>query len=428
MTFDEAVRHIGSLHRFAAKPGLSRMTAIVERLGHPQRSYPVAHITGTKGKGSTTAMLAAMLRAHGFRVGGYFSPYVFDIRERIQVDGEMVSHDDFARLAAEVLPVTEEAARVFGPPTEFEFKTAMGLLHFAQSNVDFACIEVGIGGRLDSTNVVDGAVSVITNVGLDHTHILGETTTLIAGEKAGILRAGRPCISAVDDLDARRVIQDRCRELGSPLVPVGFAGVGEAAIQVLESDSTFVVRTPKREYGDLKLRMPGRYQFLNAACAMGAAEALEGVNELALDPDLVREGLLSAFVPGRMQIVRHNPTVILDGAHNAMASQALADELERIPHEKLILVVGMAVGHSPREFLEPLAKLAPQVVATQPEGARAQRAEAVAEAAAELGLDAEVVTPSQSAALLALEKAGERDLVVVTGSFYTVGDMSGVQW
>jgi len=361
MTFEEALTYMQGLQRFGIKLGNERFEALMNRMGNPQREFGVAHVAGTKGKGSTTAMIAAILQAHGFRVGSYFSPYVYDVRERVQVNAEMIAQDDFAGLVAEVIPHVEAInEQGLGETTEFELKTAVAFNHFANEHVDFAAVEVGIGGRLDATNVVNPLVCVITNIGLDHTHILGDTVEKIASEKAGIIKPGVPIISAVDDMKAQDIITRTAIHCRAPLSLVRECKKGvDAASQTVYwngDGEEFEVRTKFADYKALRTRMHGRYQWVNAACAIAASECLIRPRGRLLSPDLVRDGLASAYLPGRTEIVRRNPTIILDGAHNALAARALAAEIRKLPHERLFLVIGMVGGHSPHDVLAELAE------------------------------------------------------------------------
>ncbi len=429
MNYDQALAYMQGLRTFGIKLGNERFEALMARLGDPHRRYGVAHVAGTKGKGSTTAMIAAILHAHGFRVGGYYSPYVYDVRERVQVDGEMISRDDFARLITQIVPHVDALnATPLGQTTEFELKTALGFTYFAERAVDFAAVEVGLGGRLDATNVVTPLVSVITNIGLDHTQVLGGTYAKIAAEKAGIVKPGIPLVTATDKPSAFEVIRQAAFERNAPFLRV-VAGEPDRhpepdEIHWFPMDDTFTVRTPERDYTQLHLRLGGDYQRRNAACAIGAIETMAHRRRFTVDIEAVREGLLIAYLPGRLEIVRRNPLVILDGAHNTLAARALASEILHLPHRRLLLVIGMASGHEPKGVLKALAPLAAHIYATQPTCARGLSAEEIAHVARDYSPEVTIVTPPLAAARAALEQAAPDDLVLVTGSFYTVGDVS----
>jgi dihydrofolate synthase / folylpolyglutamate synthase len=428
MEFEQALEYMQSLRRHGIKLGNERMEALLARLGDPHRALRCAHVAGTKGKGSTTAMIAAILQAHGFRAGGYYSPYVYDVRERVQVEGEMISHRDFAALVTRIAPhVADLAQTPIGSTTEFELKTALCFRHLANEHVDFAAIEVGIGGRLDATNVITPLVSVITNIGLDHTHILGDTHAKIAFEKAGIIKPGIPAITAADHPDALATIRRIAAERDATLTRVTLADdpavAGEPAISVIPQGDVFTVRTRSGDYSDLALRLRGGYQRLNAACAIAAVEHIADDAGFAVRTDAVREGLRVAYLPGRLEVIAERPTVVMDGAHNALAAEALAREIARMLRGRLLLVVGMATGHPPATVLEHLAPLASTVYATRPVYSRGLPEDETADAARAWCGDVRIVTPPLEAARLALSDAGPDDLVLVTGSFYTVGDV-----
>jgi dihydrofolate synthase/folylpolyglutamate synthase len=426
MTYADAVRFMSQLRRFGMKLGNERMEELLRRVGDPHRKFGVAHVTGTKGKGSTTAMIAALLHAHGFTVGGYFSPYVYDLCERVQLDGRNISRRDFARLVARLAPHIAEISRgPLGPVTEFELKTALGMLYFAEKQADYAAIEVGIGGRLDATNVVEPLVSVITNVGLDHAEVLGSTISAIAFEKAGIIKPGAPVVTAVHDPEALPVIVRTAVDARVPLYHVAEAGQPVSGQPIVWSGrhDRLYVSTPRRTYSDLSLHLVGRHQCANAACAIAALEAIADARGFTVEYDAVRRALASVTLPGRFSILRESPTVIADGAHNGLSAEALAASIREVCYDRLILVVGMLRGHDPHEFVRALAPYASVVIATQPTWRRAQDACVVAAVAREYCADVRIAFPPVKAARLAISQAGANDLVLITGSFYTVGDV-----
>ena len=445
MEFEEALHYMEGLIRFGWKLGNERFEALCARLGNPQERYSVVHVAGTKGKGSTTALTAAVLQHSDHRVGSYFSPYVFDVRERVQVDGAMISREDFARLVTLARPHIEALARTdLGQTTEFELKTLIGFLYFAEQRVDYACIEVGIGGRLDATNLVKPIVTVITNIGLDHTQILGDTHALIAAEKAGILKPGIPCFTAVENAEALEVIERIAAERGVPLARVR-QGSAEGPTQdpaqvhwnlekpggdpISPHHARFRVATPQRVYPELDLRMHGLYQRFNASCAVAAAESALQSNGHTLSVEAVRSALATTILPGRMQEItlRNGTRLILDGAHNGIAAAALEGPItahrqqQRI--QRLLLVVGMVGGHDPAEVLAPFAAEAAQIYVCQPNWKRALPAEEIADAARRFTAQVQVIPDVAEAVHAAIAEAGANDLILVTGSFYTVGEV-----
>lgn len=445
MEFEEALHYMEGLIRFGWKLGNERFEALCARLGDPQNRYRIVHVAGTKGKGSTTALAAAVLQHAGYRVGSYFSPYVFDVRERVQVNGALIPHADFARLITLARPHIEALAQTdLGQTTEFELKTLLSFLYFAEQNVDYACIEVGIGGRLDATNIVHPTATVITNIGLDHTQILGDTHALIAAEKAGIIKPGIPCFTAVDNAEAREVIERIAAERNAPLTHIRQGDVdaptGDPA-QVFWSieanadptlsphQAPFRIATPQHLYTDLKPRMDGLYQRVNASCAVAAVESALQSQGRTLPVEAVRTALASTILPGRMQEIslRNGVQMILDGAHNAIAAAALHGPVTafrtRYQIRRLLLVIGMVGGHDAAEVLAPFAPEAAHIYACQPDWKRAQPAEEIAAAARQFTPNVTVIPRVAEAVQAAIAEAMPHDLILVTGSFYTVGEV-----
>ena len=427
MDFDEALTYLQGRLRMGVKLGNDRFLALLDRLGNPQDRLRVIHIAGTKGKGSTTAMVASVLSIAGYKVGAYLSPYVYDVRERVQINGEMISREDFARWVSVIQPHVEALEGTeLGATTEFELKTAIGLCYFAEQAVDFAVLEVGLGGRLDATNVISSPlVTVITNIGLDHTEILGETLGAIAAEKAGIIKEGISCVTGVPvGGEAWQVIERICRERDAPLI----------SIQPPSDDArSLTLTTDRRTLRGVQLQLRGAFQAQNAAAALTALDSI-GLEALPLVPnEVAQRGLEAAWVPGRLQQVSEEPTVVVDVAHNEISASALADALRtyfQAESRRVILVVGLSRNHDPEAFLKPLAGLNPAaLIATQP-ACRPRPAEDIAFAAQALGLPniATVESSVLDAVRSALNQARPDDLICLTGSFYTVGDVPPAFW
>jgi dihydrofolate synthase/folylpolyglutamate synthase len=429
--YDQAVTYMQGRIRFGEKYGNERFEELLRRLHNPQNQFSAIHIAGTKGKGSTTTFAANILRTAGYRTGSYLSPYVYDLRERIQIDGEMIPKADFARWVATIRPHIEaiDSATDHGPITEFELKTAIAFCYFAEQQVDYAVVEVGLGGRLDATNVIPPPlVGVITNIGFDHVEILGNTLELIAAEKAGIIKTGSVCVTGIEDGPAYDTVEAICCQRDVPLIRVR-PGQGWHT----DIDHSLSITTASRQIFGLNLRLRGQFQHANAALAVATIDAAAIPR---IDDHIVRLGLESAFAPGRLEIVQESsPTVILDSAHNELAARVLADSLVsdfRADDRPLILVVGMSHRHDPTELLQSLLnRLTPTAfVATEPMF-RPHSAQAVADAATKLGIrNVAIAAPVPAAVRLAISKAdGLQDaIVLVTGSFYTVGDIPPSMW
>lgn len=438
--FQDALNYIYGLTALGWKPGLERFTALCERLGSPHKKLNAVHVGGTNGKGSTTAMVSAILQNAGYRVGTYYSPYVYNIRERVQLNGQMISEEDFTRLINIIRP---EAAAIgetdMGHPTEFEVKTALGFLYFVEQNVDYAVLEVGLGGRLDATNIVTPLVSVITNVTLDHMDRLGNTVAEIAGEKAGIIKENGHVVTAASDPEAFKVIAGVCRERNAALWYVhptdnSYTHFAIAAIDtehpelprlfdIGRAGDGLVVDGMSAAYADLTVRMQGNFQRINAATAIGAVEVLQQKGA-HVPESAIRAGLKTAYLPARLEVLRRNPTLVIDGAHNLDAARRLAAAIkDQFQYDRLILVMGMVSGHSIENVIGTLAPMADKFYATAADSTRAASASSIAEAAGKYCPDVTIVEPVPAAVRQALAAAGENDLVVVTGSFYVINEV-----
>jgi dihydrofolate synthase/folylpolyglutamate synthase len=420
-SYEQALAYLDDhtdLERLAAgtwdAPTLDRMRALAELLAEPQHAQPAIHVTGTNGKGSTVRMLSALVAAHNLSVGTYTSPDLERVNERLSRNGEAIDDDAFA----EAVGAVGDLEGLSGiRPHRFEILTLAALRWFADLPVDAAVIEVGLGGRWDATNVVDAAVAVVTNVGLDHTEVLGPTREHIAREKAGIVKPGSTLVLGETDPallpifegegPARLVLRDRDFACTENLVAVGGRALG--------------ITTPLARYDDVFLSLHGAHQGDNAALAVTAAEAFF---DRPLDDDVVREALGAVSVPGRFEVVGRSPLVVLDGAHNPDGARAASATLADFGFGgERLLVVGMNKGRDPLQMLQLLdAAQARAVVATAVDFPRAMPPEEIAEAARTIGVDVEIVRDVPSAVQRAVGLAGEDDLVLVTGSLYVVGE------
>ncbi len=438
MKFEEALQYMEGRLRFGWKLGNDRVERICEQLGNPQWTYPVIHIAGTKGKGSTTALCASILRSAGYKVGSYFSPYVYDVRERVQIDGQYIPREAFGQMIAELRPYVDAFDdSELGPVTEFELKTLLAFLWFAHEKVDIAVIEVGLGGRLDATNIVRPIVTAITNIGLDHTQILGDTPALIAAEKAGILKQGIPAFTASANREALQVIE---RIAGERSVPLAYVRKGNADTPTKDPKEVYWQIAPKESpplapvniateqqvYSRVQVSLTGEYQRENAALAVALAEkSIERMGG-TLSSKAVSQGLAQIRLPGRFEVLAlpNNITVVLDGAHNGMAAEALAGALEAFPARRTLLVMGMLTGHEPEGVLQALCPRATRLYTCAPQWKRAFH---VAELTSKAKTFMRDVTSHESVPLAvqsALRDAKTGDLILITGSFYTVGEAS----
>jgi dihydrofolate synthase/folylpolyglutamate synthase len=398
----------------AAARRLDRVGQMVEYMGDPQAAYPIVHLTGTNGKGSTARMATALLRARGLSVGTYTSPHLERLNERIARDGDPISDDE---LAAALSAVAALEPLLDTRPTYFEILTAAAFRFFADVAVDVAVIEVGLGGRWDATNVADGQVAAVTNVALDHSETIGPTLADIAFEKAGIVKPGSSLVLGETD----ESLADIFRAAGAQEVVERDRDFGCLENKLALGGRVLDLYTSRLQYPGVFLAAHGSYQGDNAAVALAAVEAFFGG---PLPYERVVEGMAAVRIPGRLEVVGRSPLCVLDGAHNPAGARAAADAVNEAfgAVEGRVLVVGMNQGRDPHEMLQALnAKAARLVVTCPPPSPRAIPAAPVAAAAEALGVAAHAVDSVPEAVDLALADASVDELVLVTGSLYVVG-------
>lgn len=412
-------------------PDLTRIAALMDFLGSPQLAYRVVHVAGTNGKTTTSRMIEALLREAGLGVGLTTSPHLHDVRERIRVHGEPLSIERFIETYDDIAPFFDLVeAQVGGAPlTYFEVLTAMAFAAFAEAPVDAAVIEVGMGGHWDCTNVVQPEVAVITPIGLDHQHFLGETLREIAWHKAGIIKPGCVVVCAEQQPEVMEVIAERCAEMGAALLVEGVDfGLMERAIAV--GGAQLAIRGLGGEYRDLLVPLHGRHQARNACLALAAVEAFfgAGVAGRTLDFDLVQAAFASVTAPGRLEVVKRNPTVIIDAAHNPHGAKSLATALvDEFAFDRLCLVLGIFADKDVAGFLEVLEPLCDHLICTQSSSPRALPAAELAQHAQLLGYDSVVEQPNLLDAIdVAIAYADSFDReehsvgIVISGSVVTV--------
>lgn len=415
MTPQEALRAIDALEKFGIHLGLERIGACLHALGEPHRAWPCLHVGGTNGKGSTSLLLASALSAAGYRTGLYTSPPLECFGERIRVDGALLDDGFVPGLYEAVLRAGREHPGA-GGLSQFEVITAMAFLHFARVPVDAAVVEVGLGGRLDATNVVVPEVAVVTNVGLEHAEHLGPTPEAIAGEKGGIVKPGVPLVTGAEG-GALEVLREAAASRGCA---VRVRGVD---FHVSPGAGGLEYRGPRWRLSGLELGLLGGFQRDNLALALAALEVLEE-RGWRLPEDAVRRAVREARWPGRLEVLGSGPRVVLDGAHNPHASRVLARSLrEDLSYARLWLVLGILGDKDARSILADLVPLAHRVVVTRSASSRAREPEEIERLARELRSGELKAVPTVSAALdWALERAAPGDLVCVTGSLTIVGE------
>ncbi|MGD1151828.1 MAG: folylpolyglutamate synthase/dihydrofolate synthase family protein [Syntrophales bacterium] len=406
------VEHLDGLKRLDIRFSLDPISRFLERLNNPQNAYGTVLVGGTNGKGSIAAMVASALSHGGFRVGLYTSPHLIDVRERIRIDGEMISREDMDAWVEIVKAHSTENL------TYFEFLTAVAFLYFHRRKVDLAILEVGMGGRLDATNVVSPLVSVVSNISLDHTEYLGRRLEEIAWEKGGIIKNGGVCITAVKQRRLQKLLEEICRTRGATIYSLG----REMTIDT-HPDGSFSYRGIGMRYDNLVCPLKGRHQIENAAVALGVIEAL-AMKGFGVDDDAVFKGIHDVKWEGRLEVIEHSPTVLLDGAHNAGGASTLARALrEEFSYKKLIFIFGVLKDKDYKAMLKKLLPLGDRLILTSPDTERAMPPEALLPVAKQYLRRIEVVKNSREALKRALSIADQNDLICVTGSLYLIGEI-----
>ncbi len=397
------------------KPGLERTRALLDALGCPERALKFVHITGSNGKGSTAAMLASVLTAAGYRTGLFTSPHLYRFNERFQLDGAPIPDAALASITDRVLAAAETLPE---HPTEFELMTAIGFLRFAEAHCDIVVLEVGLGGRLDSTNVIPAPeAAVITNIALEHTALLGDTLAAIAREKAGILKSGSRAVLYAQTNEVGEVIERVCVEKNIPLTVTD-----PAQLRVLAS-SPEGHRFTYRGGRELRLALLGDYQLRNAMTVLDTVEALRAQG-WSISDDAVAVGLAAARWPGRLELVRRAPDFIIDGGHNPQCAQALADALRGLyGGKKLIFLVGVLADKDWQAMLRAVLPLAERVLTVRPESERAKSETELADWVHAQGVPAEAHPTIADAADAALALAAPDDVICAYGSLYSVGEL-----
>jgi len=434
MNYDAAVRYLLSLGRelaaptqaAAAKFDLENITVLTERLGRPDRAYSIAHIAGTNGKGSTAAFLESILRHAGFRTGLNTSPHLERINERIRFNGEEMGDEAFADTFTRIQRLIEEllaAGKLRAHPTYFECVTAMAFEAFARARVEFGVFEVGLGGRLDATNILSPVVTIITRIDFDHENFLGHSLREIAREKAGILKREVPVVLAEQHPEAREVVLARAAELGCPVIETSQTfridqesmqdGILHACVTELSSGTSLEIAPSLR----------GRFQLENALNALAAARLLQD-RGFRISDQSIRQGIAGAAWPGRLEKLQSSPDVYLDGAHNPGAARELAKFLgQNFTGRKIWLLYGALRDKAVDEIAGQLFPHAAEVIFTEPRTSRSISASRLAEIAAHHASHFRVVSSAEQALDLALEEVAPDDAIFITGSLYLVGQL-----
>jgi dihydrofolate synthase/folylpolyglutamate synthase len=452
LSYNQALDFIHGLNVFGTKLGLHNITKLLELLGNPHEGIKIIHVAGTNGKGSTCAMIDSIFRSAGFKVGLYTSPYLEVFNERMRVNGENISNGDLARLTDKVREtVIYMRENNLGSPTEFEVVTAIGFCYFKEQAVDFLVLEVGMGGRLDATNVVTPVVSVITPVSLDHQQYLGNTLTDIAREKCGIIKPGIPVVTGPQEPETMKVIEEISNSKGCSLTKVINTEVNippyMISYRLVNNDvksMIFDLKTPQNSYLGLEIELMGRHQLDNAATAVGVVEELRFTG-IDIKRNAIYSGLKEVKWPGRLEILNERPTILIDGAHNIAGVKTLKQTLvQHFSNKKKILVLGILKDKDYKEILKDIVTVADIIISTAPENPRALSAAKLSDIISDLFNDTVIRVDSRDAGIdknacsamsikvyteenieaavkLAHSLAAPEDMIIFAGSLYLIG-------
>jgi len=403
---------------------LDRMEKLLSFVGNPHRKLAAAHIAGTKGKGSTATMLARMLEANDYSVGLYTSPHVVDLHERIAINGKNISDSELLGLINRIYAPVEKMAK-YDAPTFFEIFTAMAFMYFIDKKVDIAVIETGLGGRLDSTNVIEPAVVGITSISIDHQNLLGSTIDSIAREKAGVIKKGIPVVTVTQDPAAMKEIKKAATAAKAPLMVTGkdidFSYRFESSREH-GPHTRICLTTPTSKFEHLKVPLPGEHQALNCGLAIAMLDMLKA-GGYKIDDNKAIEGLKDIKMPGRMELIQHDPRILIDAAHNAASIKALISAIgQHIPYDSMIVIFGCGQDKDVRGMLEQLQYGADKAIFTRSNSPKAVNPQDLADMYTEIcGKMCQTAMSLGEALRIASSAIGREDLICITGSFYLVG-------
>ncbi len=422
LQYDDAINWIHDRLKFGVKPGLKRMEWLLSELDHPEKNIPTIHVAGTNGKGSTISYMLHMLMEAGYQIGTFTSPYIETFNERISVNGQPITDTEMLQLVNEIKPYVEKIEETdLGSPTEFEIITTMMFLYFGKVNKpDFLLLETGLGGRLDSTNIIDPILSVITNIGYDHMNILGDTITEIALEKAGIIKKGKPIFTAADKEEALEVLYQTAKEKEAPFYSLGI-DISMNNLSTWELGEMFSIQTQNNTYEDVKIKMKGNHQISNAALAISVIDYLREQEVIKITHKQVMEGIKKSIWKGRFELILQNPVVIVDGAHNDEGIESLIETIKRhYSHTRVHILFSALSDKNYKKMIERLSTVATSMHFTTFEFPRAAKAE-------DLYSACEIEDKSFSDSwqglldeLILSLKNEKNDILIVTGSLYFI--------
>jgi dihydrofolate synthase/folylpolyglutamate synthase len=423
-TYNETVEWLFGLHRFGSKPGLTNVRHLLGRMGDPHKNFKAIHVTGTNGKGTTTAMITSILRAADYKVGMFISPHLSSFTERITINGERIQPEVVVDIIEGMKSIIDEMVEnpELRHPTFFEVITAIAFKHFSEQEVDFAILEVGMGGRLDATNVVQALISVITNVSLEHTYVLGNSVLEIAEKKAGIIKKGGVLITATQDDEVYKLFSTVCEKVGSRIFRVGKDLKFNRLTRDLEGQ-IFHLDGISRHYDRLFIPLLGKHQLLNAASAVGAVEALN-YRGIEIPVKAFHEGLRSVKWPGRLEVVQENPLVVIDGAKDVEATRAIKESLlEDFQYPRRVAVVSISSDKNIPEMIGHLTQAVDSFIITAHSVmGRAAEPETIGSEIEKRSKPYRIETDIKKAIKGAIDITGEDGMVLIVGSVFLVGE------
>lgn len=416
MNYNDALEFVHSLSKFGSKPGLERVSRLVSLAGNPDKDLKFIHIAGTSGKGSTACLCASILKSAGLKVGLYTSPYVIDFRERFVINGELIAKEDFCELCEKLIPLVKELNEQGEIITEFEFNTALGFVWFKEQKCDIVCLEVGMGGRFDATNLIDAPlVSVITRIGLDHTAYLGNTYGEVAFEKCGIIKKGSSVVSYPNQRkEALEVIEKTAKENSCEFSIPSLSDISEVSLSLFGSEFIF-------EGEKYALSMSGEHQIHNAVTSIYAIRELKKYG-FDIPSSAIKEGLKSVKCAARLEIISEKPLVLIDGAHNADKVSALFDFAKQF-NGKIVAICGMLADKDFEGAVSQIAPLCKAIVTVTPDNPRALSNIDMAKVSLKYCDDVEISESSQDAVNKAFCKLSEGDILLCWGSLYIAGEI-----
>ena len=422
MNYTEAVEYINEIPKFTKKNTPEHTKEFLKRLGNPQDSLKVIHVAGTNGKGSTTSMITEILMGEGYKVGMYTSPFIEEFEERIQINRNNIPKESLAILMDEIKVAVDKVIEAgYNHPTEFEIITVLMLLYFKKENIDFGVIEVGLGGTLDSTNVIKPIIQVITSISFDHTNLLGNTLEKIAREKAGIIKRGIPTVIYPQQEEVLKVIKNKCFEMDSELYIANNENLKFK--NIVNLDKPYQLLKYNNEI-DILLPLLGEHQIINLSVAMQAIEVLNSKNIIDISIANIVKSIKNVSWKGRLEVLSNNPYVVIDGAHNIQGIKTLSRNIKKyFKYENLYLILGILADKDVEEMIKIITPMAKKVYSVTPNSIRGELAESLKDEVSKFNKNCKAFDKYEEAYLEALNDASEKDLILASGSLYMIGDM-----